>query len=67
MNQDTMLEYYFLALNDIRNGSSIQELEEALKIYESSEEFEACAGILKAINEIKYTTIKNLKNGHKND
>jgi hypothetical protein len=67
MNQDTMLEYYFLALNDIRNGSSIQELEEALKIYESSQEFEACAGILKAINEVKYTTIKNLKNGHKND
>ena len=67
MNQDTMLEYYFLALNDIRNGSSIQELEEALKIYESSEEFEACAGILKAINEVKYTTIKNLNNGHKND
>ena len=67
MNKDKMLEYYFLALNDIRNGSSIQELEEALKIYESSDEFEACAGILKAINEVKYTTIKNLKNGHKND
>ena len=67
MNHDIMLEYYFLALNDIRNGSSIQELEEALKIYESSDEFEACAGILKAINEVKYTTIKNLNNGHKND
>jgi len=67
MNQDKMLEYYFLAINDIRNGSSIQELEEALKIYETSEEFEACAGILKAINEVKYTTIKNLKNGHKHD
>jgi len=64
MNQDKMLEYYFLALNDIRNGSSIQELEEALKAYESEDEFEACAGILKAINEVKYTTIKNLKNGH---
>lgn len=64
MNQDKILEYYFLALNDIRNGSSIQELEEALKVYESEDEFEACAGILKAINEIKYTTIKNLKNGH---
>ena len=67
MNQDTMLEYYFLALNDIRNGSSIQELEEAIKIYERTQEFEACAGILKAINEVKHTTIKNLKNGHKND
>jgi hypothetical protein len=64
MNQDKILEYYFLALNDIRNGSSIQELEEAIRIYEATEEFEACSGILKAINEVKYTTIKNLKNGH---
>lgn len=67
MNKDKILEYYFLALNDIRNGSSIQELEETLKVYESEDEFEACAGILKAINEVKYTTIKNLKNGHKYD
>lgn len=64
MNQDIVLEYYFLAMNDIKNGASIQELEEAIKIYEATEEFEACAGILKAINEVKYTTIKNLKNGH---
>lgn len=67
MNQDIVLEYYYLAMNDIRNGSSIQELEGAIKIYEKTEEFEACAGILKAINEAKYTTIKNLNNGHKND
>lgn len=64
MNKDTILEYYFLAINDIKNGSSIKELEEAIKIYERTEEFEACAGILKAINEVKYTTLKNLKNGH---
>jgi len=64
MNEDIVLEYYFLALNDIKNGASIKELEEALKIYELTEEFEACAGILKAINEVKYTTIKNIKNGH---
>ena len=67
MNEDKILEYYFLAINDIRNGSSIQELEEAIKIYETSEEFEACAGILKAINEVKYTTIKEIKNGHQHD
>jgi hypothetical protein len=64
MNKDEILEYYFLALNDIRNGSSIQELEEAIKIYEKEQQYEACAGILKAIKEVKYTTIKNLKNGH---
>jgi hypothetical protein len=64
MNQDIVLEYYFLAMNDIKNGASIQELEDAIKIYEKTEEFEACAGILKAINEVKYITIKELKNGH---
>lgn len=64
MNKGIILEYYFLAINDIKNGSSIKELEEAIKIYERTEEFEACAGILKAINEVKYTTLKNLKNGH---
>lgn len=64
MNQDIVLEYYFLAMNDIKNGASIKELEEAMKIYEKTEEYEACAGILKAINEVKYMTIKNLKNGH---
>ncbi len=67
MNQDIVLEYYYLAMNDIKNGASIKELEEAMKIYEKTEEYEACAGILKAINEVKYMTIKNLKNGHKND
>lgn len=67
MNEDEILEYYFLALNDIRNGSSIQELEEAIKLYEAAEQYEACAGILKAINEVKYTTIKQLKNGHQHD
>jgi len=64
MNQDIVLEYYYLAMNDIKNGASIKELEEAMKIYEKTEEYEACAGILKAINEVKYMTIKNIKNGH---
>jgi hypothetical protein len=64
MNKDEILEYYFLAINDIRNGSSIQELEEAIKVYEEAEQYMACAGILKAINEVKYKTIKEIKNGH---
>lgn len=64
MNKDQLIEYYFLALTDIQNGSSIQELEEAIKVYEEAEEYMACAGILKAINEVKYKTIKEIKNGH---
>ena len=65
MNKDEILEYYFLAINDIRNGSSIQELEEAISRYmKRSSNTKHAPGILKAINEVKYTTIKNLKNGH---
>ena len=64
MKQDEFLEYYFLALNDLKNGASIQEMEKAIEQMEEEENFEACAGILKAIKEVKYTTIKNLKNGN---
>jgi len=64
VKQDEFLEYYFLALNDLKNGASIQEMEKAIEQMEEEENFEACAGILKAIKEVKYTTIKNLKNGN---
>jgi len=62
MNHDIVLEFYFLALRDIENGASIDELEDAIKLYEEEENYEACAGILKAIHEAKYSTIKNIKN-----
>ena len=64
MNNNIVLEFYYLAMQDITDGVSIEELEATIKIYEADENFEACAGILKAINEAKYTTIKTLKNGH---
>jgi len=64
VKQDEFLEYYFLALNDLKNGASIQEMEKAIEQMEEEENFEACAGILKAIEEVKYKTIKNLKNGN---
>lgn len=67
VKHDEILEYYYLAMRDLQDGAPIQELESALKMYEELEEFEKCAGILKAINEAKYMTIKNIKNGHKNN
>ena len=42
------------------NGRNIAELEEAIDLYEQVEEYEACAGILKAIHESGYMTIKDL-------
>ena len=46
-------EYYLLALLDIQNGVSLDELKQTLKMYEDIEDYEACAGILKAIKEIE--------------
>ena len=60
MNKDIVEEFYFLTLIDIREGVPLQELEEIIKMYEEIEDYEACAGILKAVNETRYDTIKNI-------
>ena len=62
MNKDIIEEFYLLALIDIANGKDISELEEALEMYEEIDEFEACAGILKAIHESGYMTIREIIN-----
>ena len=60
MDKEIVEEFYLLALVDITNGKDITELEEAIDLYEEAEEYEACAGILKAIHESGYMTIKDL-------
>lgn len=60
MNKNLIQEYYYLTLVDIREGASIEELEETIKFYESLEEYEVCAGIKKAIDETKYKTIRDI-------
>ena len=60
MNKDIVEEFYFLALLDIREGVSLQELEDVIQLYQDVEDYEACAGILKAVNEARYDTINNL-------
>jgi len=54
-----MKEYYLLALLDIQNGVSLDELKQTLKMYEDIEDYEACAGILKAIKELEYDNRKD--------
>jgi len=60
VNKDIVEEFYFLALLDIREGVSLQELEDVIQLYEDVEDYEACAGILKAVNEARYDTINNI-------
>jgi hypothetical protein len=62
LNKDIIEEFYLLALVDIANGRGLQELEEAIELYEQAEEYEACAGILKAIHESGYMTLNELIN-----
>lgn len=66
MNKDIIEEFYYLTLLDIREGVSIQELEDIIQLYQDVEDYEACAGILKAIKETRYDTINNIKE-KKND
>jgi len=67
LNKDIIEEFYHLALLDIANGRSITELEEAINLYEKAEEYEACAGILKAIHESGFMTIKDIINKLENE
>ena len=61
MYQEDIIMFYKLALLDLRDGTPVKELERAVDFYESIENYEACAGIIKAINEAQYMTIENIK------
>lgn len=65
MDKDIIEEFYLLTLLDIREGVSIQELEDIIQLYEDVEDYEACAGILKAINETRHDTITNINEKRK--
>jgi len=59
LNKKVANEFYLLALLDIENGVTLDELKETLKMYEQIEDYYACAGILKAIKEIEYDNRKD--------
>lgn len=59
-DKDKVEEFYIMALMDIADGAAIEDMEEVLIEYEQAEMYEACAGILKAITESKYYTIKDI-------
>jgi len=51
-----------MALIDFDEGVSIKEMNKTLKLYEREEMYEACAGILKAIKQIKNERKNERKN-----
>jgi len=50
-----------MALQDLSEGASISDLEKAIAYYEALEDYEACEGILRAIKEVKESTINSIK------
>jgi len=62
MSKEEIEHFYRITLIDIREGVSLEELEEILKLYEAEENYYACAGIHKAIQEARHQTIINLRN-----
>lgn len=53
MNKNLIKEHWLMALVDFDEGVSLKEMNKILKLYEKDEMYEACAGILKAIKQIK--------------
>lgn len=53
-------DYYKMAILDLENGSSMDDLRLLLKEYEERELYEACAGIHKAIENARFWTLLNM-------
>ena len=54
-------EFYLMALHDIADGASIDDLKKAMMYYEAIEDYEACAGIKKALDQVRTQTIQAIK------
>lgn len=53
--------YYYLTIMSLLEGVSIYELGLELKMQERLENYEACSGIKKAMDEAEYRTYSELK------
>jgi len=51
--------FYNLTYNSVYEGSSVQEINNILRVYEEIEDYEACEGINKALSEIKVMTLSD--------
>lgn len=53
-------DYYLMALHDLKNGSTLEEMRNSLKILERAEHYLECAGIKKAIDLSVFFTTNDL-------
>lgn len=61
MKKNIVNDFYYMALQDLSEGASIDDLEKAIDYYEALEDYEACEGILRAVKEVKENTINSIK------
>jgi len=59
--QEEEMLYYYLTIMSLLEGVSIYELDLELKMQERLENYEACSGIKKAMDEAEYRTYSELK------
>jgi hypothetical protein len=59
INKSIVDSYYRSAKNDLNCGICISEINASLAFFEEIENYEACEGILRAINEYKLNNNKN--------
>ena len=59
--QEEEMLYYYLTIMSLLKGIPIDELELELGTQERLENYEACSGIKKAIDEAEYKTYKEFK------
>jgi len=59
--QEEEMLYYYLTIMSLLEGVSIYELGLELKMQERLENYEACSGIKKAMDEAEYRTYSELK------
>lgn len=52
--KDVINQYFKMAIYDLENGESIDDMRNLLKDYESREQYEACEGIKRAIDHFRF-------------
>jgi len=57
MDKERIEEHFKIALYELENGSTIDELREIITEYEAVEDYEVCAGIYRAIEMVSFITL----------
>lgn len=57
MDKERIEEHFKIALYELENGSTIDELREIITEYEAVEDYEVCAGIYRAVEMVSFITL----------